>query len=415
MNIPCFIGLRYTRAKRRNHFISFISLSSLLGIALGVMVLIVVLSVMNGFDQQIRSHIFGMASQVNVLSMQEGVKYWPRVAKQAKQLPHVVAAAPFVSGQGLLSHNGHVQAVMVKGVFPDKEREISALREHMQLGHVSLLAADQFRIVLGDSLANRLGVTVGDDVTLVVPTPADTKIGVEPRYEAFRVVGIFHIGHGFGFDSSWAFVHMRDAQAMWKMPHDRVTGVQLKLDDVYLAPEVTQQLSQVLPPDYLITNWTLQYGPFFRAIAMEKTMMFLILLLIVAVAAFNLVSSLVMAVTDKQSDIAILRTLGATPGMICRIFMMQGTLTGIIGTAVGIGAGVWLANHATVLADRLQHWLHVQWISSNVYFVDFLPSKLSWHDVGQVALVAIICSFVATWYPAWRAARVQPAEALRYE
>lgn len=412
--LSVFVALRYTRAKRKNHFISFISLSSLLGIALGVMVLITVLSVMNGFDYEIKNRVFSLASQLTVTQQNGKVSDWQRLAARVKPFTHVQAIAPYVSGQGMLVNEGVVQGAMVFGILPSQQKTISALTSHMIAGNLSLLKPHKFGIVIGSQLAENLNLNLGDKVTLVIPEASVTPAGILPRFKRFTVVGIFSVGKGFGYDSSYAYVAMQDAQALFQLG-ESVSGIQLKLDDLYLAPKVGEAVNKALGYDYLVTDWTEEFGSFFHAIALEKNMMFIILILIIAVAAFNLVSSLVMTVTDKQSDIAILRTLGASSGLILRIFMLQGLLVGIFGIVLGLLSGILLATHVTALASGLQHLLHVQLLSSDVYYVDYLPSRLDWYDVLKIAIVALGLCLLATLYPAWRAARVEPAEALRYE
>lgn len=408
------IGLRYTRAKKRNHFISFIAMASMIGIALGVMVLITVLSVMNGFDQQIQSRVFSLAPQITFSTDSNLLPDWQGFAATVKDQPGIVASAPYVYGQGILSSYGQVHPALVFGILPGQEAKISDLAKTMQSGSLQDLVPGQYGIILGADLAANLTVGVGDKITVITPTASFTPVGVIPRFKRFTVVGIFSAGNGFGFDSNYAYIHMQDAQALYQLGQ-AVSGLRLKVKDVYQAPDIAERLLRQLPPNTVSTDWTEQYGPFFQAIAMEKTMMFLILSLIIAIAAFNLVSSLVMVVTDKIADIAILRTLGATPGFIMRIFMVQGTLIGMIGTLLGLFAGVLLSLHVTEIFGWLQRTFHLNLLSSNVYYVDFLPSRLMAKDVVKVGIAALLMSFIATWYPSWRASRVQPAEALRYE
>jgi len=408
-----YIGLRYTRAKRKNHFISFISLMSMLGIMLGVAVLITVLSVMNGFDSHIRNRIFSMAPAVTVQNLTSPLNDWPQWQARLQQLDQVEAAAPFVSGQGLLRHLGQVAGVEVQGILPQQQDKINQLKQKIIIGSLSSLKEKSFAIVLGRTLANNLGVGVGDKVTLFIPKTTVTPAGIVPRFKRFTVVGVFSAGGGFGFDQGWAFINLKDAQTLF-LTGGAVTGLNLKINNVYNAPQVSREIIQKYPQ--LETNdWTQVYGALFKAISLEKTMMFLILILIIAVAAFNLVSSLVMVVTDKQADIAILRTMGATPGTIMRIFMVQGSVVGIIGTALGLLGGIALALNVTGLVNWLQHALHKQLFQSSVYYLNYLPSELKLSDVIKIAAVALILSLLATIYPAWKAARVQPAEALRYE
>lgn len=412
--LPLFIGLRYTRAKRRNHFISFISLASMLGIALGVAVLITVLSVMNGFDYEIRSKIFSMARQVTVTGVTGSVSDWQVLRQYIIKQDHVVAGAPFVTGQGMLSHDGQSHGIIVTGILPDQEAHVSNMELSMVEGSIQALKPGEFGIILGDTMAGILGLTIGDKVTLVTPQTSLTPMGVLPRFKRFTVVGLFHVGGGFGFDDGVGFVNMSDAQKVFNLGKS-VSGVRLKVDNLYSAPRVSQALGNKLPPQYMVSDWTEEFGAFFKAVRMEKTMMFIILLLIISVATFNLVSTLVMVVTDKRAEIAILRTLGAHPRFIMATFMVQGCIIGVIGTLLGLIGGVLLAINAPRIVSGIQDLFGVQFISSSVYFIDYLPSKLEWPDVWHICLAALIMSLIATIYPALQAARTQPAEALRYE
>ncbi len=411
--LSLYIGLRYTRAKRKNHFISFISLMSMIGIALGVTVLITVLSVMNGFDSHIRNRVFSMAPAVTIHAFAGQLTHWQAWQQKLQRIDRVEATAPFVSGQGLLRHLDQVYGIEVQGILPLQQNQINQLNQKIISGSLSLLKAKSFTIVLGETLANNLGVGIGDKVTLFIPKMSVSPAGILPRFKRFTVVGIFRAGNGFGFDQSLAFINLQDAQALF-LTGKSVSGISLKINDMYKAPNVTNEIIRKYP-QLQVTDWTQTYGALFKAVALEKTMMFFILLLIIAVAAFNLVSSLVMVVTDKQADIAILRTMGATPNVIMRIFIVQGSIVGLIGTLLGLIGGITLALHVTALVDWLQHVLHKQLFQSSVYYLNYLPSELKMLDVVKVAMVALLLSLVATLYPAWRAARVQPAEALRYE
>jgi lipoprotein-releasing system permease protein len=408
-----YVGLRYTRAKRRNHFISFISLTSMIGIALGVAILITVLSVMNGFDQEIRGRIFGMANQVTVSTVSGALPAWQKLETQLKNYPGVTGIAPLISGQGILVNQGMTHPVLLTGILPEQEKAVSVLNQKMIAGTFEL-QPKQFGILLGVDLANDIGASVGDKITLLIPKLSVTPLGAMPRFKQFTVIGIYKAGNGFGFDSDWAFIQLNDAQTLFQYGNT-VSGLRLKLQDLYAAPHFAEELAKQLPAAYTVSNWTETYGPYIHAIQLEKTMMFLILLFLIAIAAFNLVSMLVMVVTDKQSDIAILRTLGATPKMILAIFIVQGLLIGLIGTAIGLIAGIILSLHVTELVNLLEAVFHVQLFSSDVYFLDYLPSQLAASDVIHICFVAIILSLLATLYPAWRASRTQPAEALRYE
>lgn len=412
--VALYIGLRYTRAKRRSHFVSVITFISILGFALAVCALIAVLSVMNGFDEVIKNRVFSMAQQVTISTYLNNVGDWEKLAFDVKQNPNVQQTAPYVAGQGMLTSFGQAHAALVFGVAPDYELKISDVATKMVAGKLENLAPGKFGIVLGQELASDLGAVIGDQVTLITPTVAATPFGVNPRFKRFTLVGIFAMGHGFGFDSSFAYINLEDAQKLYQMKGN-VTGLRLKLNDLYQAPSVARELRNALPAEYYISDWTEQYGPFFQAIALEKTSMFFILLILILLTSFNLLSSLFMVVTDKQADIAILRTLGATPNMILAIFMVQGTIIGVIGTLLGLIGGVILALNVTDLANALQHYFQVQLLSSNVHYVDYLPSRLEWQDIVKVCSTALLASMVATLFPAWLASRVQPADALRYE
>ena len=410
------IGLRYTRAKRRNQFVSFISMISMLGIALGVAALIVVLSVMNGFQTELRGRILAVVSHIQISGASGEMANWQSVAEQSLKQPGVLAAAPFVQAQGMLSFGSSVRGAMVRGVLPDFEDQVVDFRTHMKEGSLDSLAADSpdaFNIVLGSELARALGVFVGDKVTVIAPQGVVTPAGVLPRLKTFTVSGLFEVGM-FEYDSGLALIRMEDAQRLYRMD-DRVSGVRLKLDDLFKAPAIARELAGRLDTAAFISDWTRSHANFFRAVQIEKNMMFIILSLIVAVAAFNIVSTLVMAVTDKQADIAILRTLGASPGSIMAIFMVQGALIGFIGLGLGIAGGVALAQNVDVVVPFIERLLGTQFMSKEVYYISNLPSELQWKDVTTITGVSFVLSLVATIYPSWRASRVNPAEALRYE
>jgi lipoprotein-releasing system permease protein len=407
------VGLRYTRAKRRNHFISFISLTSMLGIALGVAALIVVLSVMNGFQKEVRARILGVVSHVQITGADNRLADWETVAREAAAHPQVAAAAPFVNAQGMLLLGAGVRGAVVRGIVPQLEQKVAEIGLHMRAGKLESLVPGEFGIVLGSELARALGARDGDKVTLIAPQGLVTPAGILPRLKQFTLVGIFEVGM-FEYDSGLALIHLEDAQKLYGMG-DRASGVRLKLHDLFQSREVTRDLMTRLRGDLYISDWTRSHANYFRAVQIEKTMMFIILLLIVAVAAFNIVSTLVMAVTDKQPDIAILRTLGASPGGIMKIFIVQGALIGVIGTLIGVAGGIVLALNIDVVVPFLERLLNVQFLSREVYYITDLPSDLQKSDVVSIALVSLVLSLLATLYPSWRAARVNPAEALRYE
>lgn len=410
--LALYVGLRYTRAKKKNHFVSFISLSSMLGIGMGVMVLITVLSVMNGFDEEIHKRFFGMAPEITVSGRDSKISDWPHLVTQLSAIPQVKAVAPFVAGQGLITHQGQVVPIVLTGILPTSEENVTHLSGKLLVG--SMDALQPFGILLGRSLAENLAVMVGDKVTIMIPEASVTPAGMIPRFKRFTVAGIFSAGSGFNFDKNLSFIHLNDAQKLFQMG-DAVSGLKMKIADIYQAPELSDKIAENLGENYQVGNWTNQFGHFFEAIKMEKTMMFLILTLIIAVAAFNLVSSLVMVVNDKQSEIAILRTIGAPPSTVLWIFIVQGMLVGIVGTVGGLIAGLLIAKNATQIVNWLQSFLQLDVLSSSIYFVDFLPSKILLSDIIEVALLAMVMSFLATIYPAWRASRTIIAEALHYE
>jgi len=354
-----FVGLRFTRARKknsgRNHFISFISLVSMLGIALGVAALIVVLSVMNGFQKEVRTRILGVASHVQLTGADNRLADWQAVAKEAAVHPQVVAAAPFVNAQGMLLFGAAVRGAVVRGIVPQLEEKVADIGRSMVAGKLEALAAGEFGIVLGAELARALGAVPGDKVTLIAPQGLVTPAGILPRLKQFTVAGLFEVGM-FEYDSGLALIHVEDAQKLYGMA-ENVSGVRLKLQDLFQSREVTRELMARLRGDIYITDWTRSHANFFRAVQIEKTMMFIILLLIVAVAAFNIVSTLVMAVTDKQPDIAILRTLGASPGAIMQIFIVQGALIGVIGMLLGVAGGITLAVNIDVVVPAIERFL----------------------------------------------------------
>ncbi len=408
-----FIGLRYTRAKRRNHFISFISLISMLGMGLGVMALIVVLSVMNGFQKEIRARMLGASPHMEVVADGGRLQDWQAVLGKVAQHPQVSAAAPYVAGQGMLSFGQSVQGVMVRGIDPQQETAITGLSGKMKVGALNDLRGGEFAIVIGSDLARTLGARLNDKIMLIAPQGQITPAGMMPRLKQFRVAGIFEIGMA-PYDNSLALIHLNDAQKLFQLG-EAVTGVSGKLHDIDLAPRVARELQSKLPPGLYANDWTHQNSNYFRAVQMEKKMMFIILSLIVAVAAFNIVSTLVMAVTDKQADIAILRTLGASPRSIMKIFIVQGVVIGVIGTLLGSGGGIVLALNLDVVVPFIERLLGVQFLAKDVYYITDLPSDLHYHEVALVASMSFLISLLATLYPSYRASQTQPAEALRYE
>lgn len=410
-----FVGLRYTRAKRRNHFISFISMTSMVGIALGVAALIVVLSVMNGFQQELRSRILGVASHLQITGPDNQLSDWQFIAGRVKDEAHVQAAAPYIMAQGMLSYGQAVQGAIVRGVMPAEEDRVAEIGAHMRAGSLSDLHAGEFGIVLGAELAQSLGVLVGDKVVLMAPQGQFTPTGIVPRIKQFRVVGLFQMGM-YEYDAGLALIHMDDAAVLYRMG-DKVSGLRLKLDDLFLAPSISNQLTTKLSDigHYFVSDWTQQHANFFRAVQMEKRVMFIILALIVAVAAFNIVSTLVMAVTDKRADIAIMRTFGASPRSIMQIFIVQGALIGAIGTVVGAVIGIIVALNIDVIVPAIERLFNTQFLAKDVYYISDLPSQLLWSDVSMIILLSFALSLLATLYPSWRAAKMNPAEALRYE
>lgn len=409
-----YIGLRYTRAKRRNHFISFISLVSMIGIALGITVLITVLSVMNGFDREIKKRVFSMVPPITVSSNSGYVTNWQDLQKILAKNPVVLHSAPFTTAEVLLNYVGSTQPAIISGILPDEERYVSAIANKMVEGQLSNLKVGRFGIVLGENLAAALNAKVGDKITVVTPQVSLTPAGAVPRYKRFTVVGVFRAGSGFGFDRSLGFASLADVQKLLGMGND-VTGLHLSVHNVFAAPQIARNLRLELTPSASVTTWADQFGEFFRAVQLEKTMMFLILLLIIAVAAFNLVSTLMMVVNEKESDIAILRTFGATPTMIMSIFIVQGGIIGVFGTLLGLIGGVALAWNVTEIVNLIQNVFNVQFLSSSVYLVDYLPSHIEIYDIVQICVVSLLLSLVATIYPAWRASRMDPVESLRYE
>lgn len=409
--LPFWIGLRYLAAKRRNHFISFISASSMIGMTLGVMVLILVLSVMNGFDRELRERILGMVPHA-VLYERGGILNWQALSKEVEKIPGVAASAPLIRSQGMLAHAGRVQGVMITGIDPEAEKRVSILPQHIKKGRLESLEEGQFNVLLGELLARQLNAQIGDKITLMLPEATLSPAGVLPRVKRLTVSGIFAVGAEL--DASMAVVHLADAAKLERLDA-QAQGLRIKFHDLFAAPSGIWQIVERLDGDYSGSDWTRTHGNLFQAVRMEKTMIGLLLLIIVAVAAFNIISTLVMAVTDKQADIAILRTMGASPRTIMQIFMVQGVAIGVIGVVLGTLLGIAAALSISDIVAAFERLFGVQILSADVYFISYLPSQLLWSDVGIIVSASLILSFLATLYPSWRAAKVQPAEALRYE
>ena len=410
--VEVFIGLRYVRAKRRNHFISFISLTSMLGVGLGVMALITVLSVMNGFEKELTDRILGMASHATIVERGKSLSDWEALAAKIEHYSGIIGVAPYIHAEGMLTHAKTVNGTIVRGILPEEEPKVSVIADKMIVGKFSNLIAGEFNILLGKELARALGVTIGDKVTLVTPQANITPAGILPRLKRFTVAGIFEIGM-HEFDSALALIHMDDAMRLFRK--DGPTGLRLKTDNILTAPVVSRTVVEQLPGYFRVTDWTQRHSNFFRALKTEKTVMFFILTLIVAVAAFNIISTLVMTVTDKQADIAVLRTIGISPGSIMTIFMIQGTLIGVVGILFGIVSGIWLTSNVETIIPAIENMFQMKFLSPDVYYISDLPSDMHWSDVITIGIVSFVFCILATIYPALRAAHTQPAEALRYE
>ena len=411
------VGLRYTRAGKgtgQSGFLSFISLISVAGIALGVAALIIVLSVMNGFQKEVRDRMLAAIAHVEVHSVDgAALADWPALAAQAQQVPGVKAVAPFIAVQSLLARGELMRGAVVRGVLPEDEPRITDMAAQLQAdGTLAKLQPGGWNIVLGAELARALGVQVGDPVTLIAPGGQVTPAGVTPRLKQFTVVGLFSVGH-YEYDSALALVHLEDAARLYRT--DGPTGLQLRLDDVQQARHIGQQLADRLGPAVLVRDWTRTNAQWYDAVQIEKRMMFIILTLIVAVAAFNLVSTLVMTVTDKRADIAILRTLGASPRSIMGIFVVQGATSGVIGTLAGVGLGLLVAFNIDVIVPAIERLLGVSFLPGSIYLISRMPSEPMASDIVPIAVISLVLAFLATLYPSWRASRTNPAEALRYE
>ena len=416
-NLPFewMIGLRYTRAGKRsarNSFISFISLISMAGIALGVAALIVVLSVMNGFQKEVRDRMLSVLSHIEVFDASGSLPDWRVTAAEAMRNKEVRGAAPYVEAQAMVTREDSVRGIMVRGILPAEEPKVSEVAKQVRRGSLNDLRPGEFNIVLGSELARALHIKLGDKLTLIAPQGQVTPAGVLPRLKQFNVVGIFEAGH-YEYDASLAFIHLDDGEKMFRQTGP--SGLRLKVADMQQAPEVALALSRSLSGELYIRDWSQQNRNWFAAVQTEKRMMFIILALIIAVAAFNLVSTLVMTVTDKQADIAILRTLGASPASVMKIFMIQGALVGLLGTALGVCGGVLIALNVDVIVPFIESLFGVQFLPRDIYLISALPSDLRWSDVWRIGGMAVVLAFLATLYPSWWAARVRPADALRYE
>ena len=405
------IGLRYVRARRRNHFISFISMSSMIGVALGVMALITVISVMNGFEKELKDRILGMASHA-VIEELNGLKDWQLVINNIKDHPEIVGAAPYFHAEGMLTKDKIVNGVIIRGILPHEETNVAIVAEKMIEGDFNDLKSTEFNIILGAELVRKLNLEIGDKVTLVAPQANFTPAGILPRLKRFTLIGVFEVGM-HEFDSGLALIHMDDALRLFRKSNP--TGIRLKTNNILKAPTISREIASQLSSKYWVIDWTQRHSNFFRALKTEKTVMFVILTLIVAVAAFNIISTLVMAVSDKQSDIAVLRTLGASPKSILKIFIIQGTIIGAIGILLGVIGGVWLASNIETLVPALENILGYKFLSPDVYYISDLPSDMHWSDVILIGVVSFVLCLFATIYPAFRAANTLPAEALRYE
>ena len=408
-----FIGLRYTRSRQRTRFISVISLISIIGIALGMTVLITVLSVFNGFQREVRTRMLGAVAHAQIQGLGDTLPDWREIAQRASKHPEVVATAPYVASQGLLTSGATVRGAFLRGIVPELEDAVDDLGKNMRQGTLAALKPGEFNIVLGEPLARTLGVAPGERIVLVAPQGQVTPAGVIPRLRQFTVVGTFAVGH-YEIDSTLALVHIEDAQRLY-MLGDRVSGVRLKLQDLFRAQTVARELALKLPSDAMVVDWTRMNATYFRAVDLEKRMMSLLLFFIIAIAAFNLVSSLFMVVKEKNADIAILRTLGASPGGVMRIFMIQGTIIGVVGVAFGIVFGILGALNVDVIVGFVERVFGFKFLPSDVYQISDLPSELRYSDVIVTAVISLTLSLLATIYPSWRASKVNPAEALRYE
>ncbi len=407
-----FIGLRYVMSKRRNRFISFISLISVLSIALGVIVLTTVLSVINGFERVLTEHLIGMEAEATVIGYDDSLQDWKEVAHRARQHPGISGVAPYVESEGMVTLNEQVKGVLVRGILPELEPQVSFITEKMTVGELGALAPGDFGVILGADLMDILDANPGDRITLVSPSAMVTPAGIMPRLKRFTVVGVYDTDM-YEFDSTIMFTHLDDAARFFRSGSP--TGLRLKTSDVMRAPQISREAFRGVPGRYGVIDWTQRHVNYFLSIQMTKKMMFVILVLIIAVATFNIISTLMMAVTDKQADIAVLRTLGVAPKDVMKIFIIQGAALGGAGIILGMIGGVGLAGNIDIIVAGIEHYLQIKFLSPEVYFISELPSDLHWMDVFVTAGAAFLFAVLATLYPAWRAAQTQPAEALRYE
>lgn len=408
-----YIGLRYTRAKRRTQFISFITLTSILGIALGVTALITVLSVMNGFEAELRERILGMTSHATVTGLDGQLEDWQKLNGLIDAYPNIEGTAPFINGQVMINADRRVSGTMLRGILPKVEGRVSEVAEKMKAGSLEQLIPGEYNIVLGAELASYLGAMVGDKITVITPQITSTPAGILPRMRRFTVSGVFEVGM-YEYDRNMAIIHLDDAARLFRMG-EAVSGLRLKLDDLFNAPQISRSIAQALYEEYRVSDWTQAHSNFFRAIQTEKRVMFIILLLIVAVAAFNIVSTLVMVVTDKRGDIAILKTQGLSSPAVMGIFIVLGGIIGVVGTLLGTAGGIALALNVETIVPAIEQFFGVQFMAADVYYISELPSKLEWEDVYSIASMAFTLSLLATIYPAWQASQINPAEVLRYE
>jgi len=411
--LELFIGLRYTRAKRRNNFISLISLLSIICVALGVWALITVMSVMNGFERELRDRILGVASHITIAKSYVPFDDWESIEQQATLIDDVTGSAPFIMGQGMLARGNQVSGSIIRGVLPEKEISVTEVLEKLIEGSADSLVEGEFNIVVGSALAGSLGLGIGSKVTVVSPQGQVTPAGLIPRLKRFTVTGIFDLGM-YEYDNGLALIHLKDAAKLFRKA-DAIDGLRLKLDDVFLAPDITGDLQHEIGFDYRVTDWTTAHSTFFRALKTERRVMFVILSIIILIAAFNIVSTLVMVVTEKQSDIAILKTFGSTPSSILKIFMVQGTVIGLVGTIIGTVLGILTALNVSDIISWIEGLFNTEFMPADLYLISGFPSELLIGDVVKVTIVAFILTLLATLYPAWQASKVQPADALRYE